>query len=503
MTSGRVDADARGAETVVDALAWWAEQTPDAPALSEGERAWSYRALYTDVGRVARRLAEHGVEAGDRVVVYLDRKSAHVIAYLAIMSLGAITVHVYPERPRSYVDFAAREVGARFVVTLDAWAAPNQPYAVVSYALADAPLHGPARHAVAYLMFTSGTTSTPKAVVTTQLNERTVTGNLIDMAAMTHGEREVVFMPLGSTGGSAHVHAALRLGNRVRLLAWFLGTFDDDDLDETLRAIERESATGILLTPALISRLLADHRPALKARCGSLRYMLANAHPMRRETILDLLETLPQLRFVTYYGLTEASRSIVNVCRASPGFEHATGHPWRGVDVRLDDVDPQTGVGQVMLRGDNVSPGYWGEDGLLDDARRWFATGDLARRDDDGRYWVLGRMDDLISIGGLKLMPSKLEAVLRLDPGIAECAVVAVPDPEMWHRVGAAVVPRDAALDAVGRAALVERLLARCGEHLSAFQLPRTIHIVDALPRNQFGKLLRRVLVDQLVERGA
>lgn len=485
--------------TIVDALAHWARETPSAPFLSEGEQTWSFAGFHRRVGCVARWLHERGVGPGDRVVVHIARKSEHVLAYLAILSLGAITTHVYPERPRSYVDFAARAVDARFVVTLDPWPEGERAYAVLALGEADSPLWRDARSPVAYLMFTSGTTSSPKAVVTTHANERTVTGNLIRMAAMRRGDRELIFMPLGSTGGAGHLHAVLRLGNHARLLGWFMATVDDTQLAEMLRRVDVERIDGFLATPAIITRLLANHRPALSRAGQRLRYMLANVTPMRRSVVRDLLDTLPGLRFVTYYGLTEASRSVINTCRESPGAEHATGRATPGIEVRLDAVDPRTGIGQVFLRGPNVSPGYWGEwDGRSD--RGWFATGDLARMDDDGRLWVLGRMNDVISIDGLKVIPSVLETVLRGEPGVADCAVVPVDDPVTWQRIGAAVVPSDDALDLAGREALAGRLLARCAASLPVFQVPRRIHVLSALPRTDLGKIRRGALAARIEE---
>lgn len=483
-------------ETIVDWLDGHAETRPDAPFLAEGDTRWSYGGFRALVARVAGCLAAHGVGRGDRVVLYLGRKSAHVAAYLATASLGAIAVHVYPQRPRAYVDFAARAVGARHVFTLDPWKPADDAYAVLGYPAdpsAFEPVATRPSHPVAYLMFTSGTTSTPKAVVTAWQNVRAVTENLIRIADMRPGDREVIFMPLGSTGGAGHLHTVLALGNAIRLLPWFIGDLTDDDLAGLVETIEADRIDGFLATPAIITRLLSTHRAGWLRAGRRLRYLLANVTPMRQSVVVDLLASLPDLRFVTYYGLTEASRSVVNVCRDAPGAEHATGRPSKGVEVWLREPDG-AGVGEVMLRGPNVCPGYWGE--APEDRQGGFATGDLGRFDDDGRLWVLGRMGDMINVDGLKLLPSEVEEVVRTHPAVAECAAVGLPDPTTWQRLALAVVLRAPEPDAARRAALAADLRALVGRHLAAFKVPREVVVVDALPRSGIGKLQRRALID-------
>lgn len=487
--------------TILDDLHRCAREAPDRAALTEGERTFTWAELEAEVARVARALDDAGAGFGDRVILYLDRKSAHIIAYLAVTSVGGISVHVYPERSWSYIEFAAAAVGASLVVTLAPVPEGFDACPVLTYPKDDQalrPLRLARRHPIAYLMFTSGTTSTPKAVITNHGNVTAVTRALIDAAAMRAGDRELVFMPLGSTGGAGHLHAALSLGNHLRLLPWFMAEVGDDELEELIWRIEAEDITGLLATPRLVARLMSHHREAWGRAGRRLRYLLANVTPMRREVIVDLLELLPQLRFVTYYGLTEASRSVINVCRHSPGAEHASGRPAPGVEVRILDPDPQTGIGEIGLRGPNVAEGYWdgtsclGADGV-------FRTGDWGRRDDGGLIYALGRIRETISVDGLKVFPSAIEALISPHPEVAECAAVALPDDATYQRIGVAVVLKDPAAPDARRDATARQLLAACEAHLASFQVPRGIYILPELPRTDLGKLRRGALVERLL----
>jgi long-chain acyl-CoA synthetase len=447
-------------------------------------------------------LRERGVGFGDRVILYLGRKSAHILAYLGAMAVGAIPVHLYPERARSYVDFAARAVDAGLVVTLDPWAEEGAPYRVVAYPEAlDAHAALPERHhnPTAYLMFTSGTTSTPKAVITTQANIVAVARVILQLSGVRARDREAIFMPLGSTGGCGHLHATILRGGEALLLPWYFSDIGAAEIEALLDLVADRAVDGFLATPGLVIRMLRHHRERLREVGGSLRFMLANVTPMRQEVILDLLSVVPGLRFGTYYGLTEASRTAINVCNESPGAEHATGFPAPGVEIRILDADPETGAGEVLTRGANLFAGYWGQVTPPFDREGWFATGDLGRVDDDGRLWVSGRIRDTINVDGAKCMPIQIERLLEDDPRVAEAAVVALPDPVTYHRVGAAITLRDAQLSDAARAELLDALLDRCRAQLGAALTPSSIRMVSALPRTDLGKLRRDVLAERLL----
>lgn len=481
---------------ILDHLFLWAERTPDAPFLSDGERTWSWADIEAYSAQVAVALHGAGVGFGDRVVLYLSSKVGHVVGYFATMSLGAIPVHVYPERPWSVAVSSAEVVDAPLILTMSSAASGPCPTLQLPRPSGERVQPPPRRrHPVAYLMFTSGTTARPKAVVTTQQNVMAVTRSLITMAGMRRGDTELSFMPLGSTGGAYHLHAMMVLGNHTHLLPWFLGDMGDVELARLIEIIEREQIDGFLGTPRIITRLLSHHRDGWLRAGRRLRYLLANVTPMRQQVIQDLLRSLPELRFVTYYGLTEASRSVINVCRERPGREHATGRPTTGVEVRLLDLNPETGVGEIGLRGPNVAPGYWGG-GTTADPEGWFRTGDWGRVNEQGDLFALGRMKDTINVDGLKCRPAEIEAVLIEHAAVAECAVVALPDPESHHRVGAAVVLRG--VEVSEHAQVTAALQAACARRLARFKVPERIHVLPELPRTVVGKLLRRELAEQL-----
>ena len=460
----------------------------------EDERL-TFAELFTRVQRLAGVLRARGIGRGDRVVLYAARRTRYLTAYLAAMAAEAIPIHLYPERPPSFVDFAAAHTSAALVITdqeKDAWA--SFPHPVLRYPdLSDGslPMVWPRECAdVAYMMFTSGTTGQPKAVMTTQQNVLFVTRTLIGMAGMTRDDREVIVMPLGSTGGLGHFHANLMLGRRTILLPYFFGSMTAAEIEQMLETIGSEGITGFLATPGMLGQLATQHRQSFREQCRNVRYILSNVCPVRPELVRDLIELLPNTRFHTYYGLTEASRSVYQCYNDEPEHVTAAGRPAPGVTIRIDEPN-EVGEGEVLIKGGNVMAGYWdrGGDGFDDG---WFRTGDLGLLDAAGYLVIRGRVRDNINVDGLKFLPREVEDLLLTHPAVRDCAVVGLPDPIRFQRPGAMVV---LAGDA-DREAIAAALEAFCRARLDFYKVPVRFSFADAIPRSELGKVDRQAVVE-------
>jgi len=451
------------------------------------------------VQRLAGVLRARGVGQGDRVVLYLAWRTRYLTAYMAAMAVGAIPVHLYPERPTSYVEFAATHTGAGLVITdqeqVD-WS--SFPHPLLHYPdLSDAtlPRVWPGQHSeAAYMMFTSGTTGQPKAVITTQQNVLFVTQTLIRMAGMNRDDREVIVMPLGSTGGLGHFHANIVLGNRTILLPYFFGSMSAEDLQQMLETIADEGITGFLSTPGMLGQLVTEHRQLFREKARRLRYILTNVCPMRPDLVRDLMGLLPDTRFHTYYGLTEASRSVYQCYNDHPAKITAAGRPAPGVSIRIDQPNG-AGEGEVLIKGGNVMAGYWdrGRDGFDDDG--WFHSGDLGSVDAEGFLIIRGRLRDNINVDGLKFLPREIEDVLLEHPAVVDCAVVGLPDPIRYQRPGAMVVLSGKA----DRPTIAAELQAFCRARLDFYKVPTCFYFTEAIPRTELGKINREALIELMM----
>lgn len=482
--------------SIIDYLHTWAKESPDTLFLEEEGKQWTFYSFYRDVQKLGTFLRAKGIQKGDHVLVHLEQKSQHLLAYMALLNMGAICVHIYPERESEYLVFAAKHCNAKAIISttfkedLDACMVINR----LDYHACQ-PLHVKSndRTEVAYIMFTSGTTSTPKAVQTTQENILFVTQTLIDFAQMqVQKEKEVIFMPLGSTGGLGHFHACLMLGNSVHLFPGFYAQMNDESFERLFDVIERENITGILLTPGIIMKILKEHKSRFALAGQKLRYILANVTPMRREVIMELLDVLPKVRFGTYYGSTEASRCILNVCRDNVGYEHFTGLAAQDVEIKIDNPNLH-GEGEILIKGPNVMKGYLGrgDDGFSDG---WFRSGDVGKVHENGLIQVLGRIKDTISIDGLKIFPTELENIVLTHAGIKDVGVCSLSDEMSYHQIGLVVVP-DPMSDKNQLTQEIFQLLKtkyKVDETpLYSYKIPKKIYFEEKIPRTDLGKVKR------------
>jgi acyl-CoA synthetase (AMP-forming)/AMP-acid ligase II len=481
--------------SILDFLEQHARVDGDREFLVLDDERLTFAEMFTRVQRLAGVLRARGVVRGDRVVLYAARRTRYLTAYLAAMAAEAIPIHLYPERPPAFVDFAAAHTGAALVITdqeKEEWA--SFPHPVLRWPdLDDATLPAvwPRECAeIAYMMFTSGTTGQPKAVMTTQANVLFVTRTLIGMAGMTPDDRELIVMPLGSTGGLGHFHANLLLGRRTILLPFFFGSMTAAEMEQMLETIAAETITGFLATPGMLGQLATQHRESFREKCRNLRYILSNVCPVRPELVRDLIALLPNTRFHTYYGLTEASRSVYQCYNDEPEHVTAAGRPAPGVRIRIDEPN-EAGDGEVLIDGGNVMAGYWGRgrDGF--DSDGWFRTGDLGNVDAAGFLTIRGRVRDNINVDGLKFVPREVEDVLLAHPAVVDCAVVGLPDPIRFQRPGAMVV----LAGNVDRATIGGELDAYCRGRLDFYKVPVRFDFAESIPRSELGKVNRDLLV--------
>jgi acyl-CoA synthetase (AMP-forming)/AMP-acid ligase II len=478
---------------LMECLEKHAKVQPQKIFLVDENRTWSFSSFYEDVAKFSTFLLDKGIKKGDFVVIHLEQKSKHLMTYMALLNIGAISVHLYPERENDYVKFAAEHTQAKAIIS------NNFKENIKDIIVFDFPKENKLEptfannyNEIAYVMFTSGTTSAPKAVLTTHENIEFVTNTLINLSAMRENkEKEIVLLPLGSTGGLGHFHASLVLGNYIRLFPGLYSMLDDNAIDRLLDYMKDEKITGVLLTPGLISRLLHFHKKKFKNCTKELRYALANVTPMKNELIKELLALLPNLRFCTYYGSTEASRSVANVCREDERFMHLTGKEVSGVQIQIEDINNK-GEGELLIKGANVMKGYLKEKNSLKDG--WFHTGDIARIEENGYISILGRIKDTISIDGLKLFPMEIENAVLIHPDIEEAGICLITEKHESILALAIVVKNNSFVEeliAVELFSILNKYFKVDETFLYQYKIPKKIYFVASIPRTGLGKIDR------------
>ncbi len=357
--------------------------------------------------------------------------------------------------------------------------------------------------AVAVLLYTSGTTGEPKAAVLRHRNLASYILSTVEFAGADEDEAVIVSVPPYHIAGISSVLSSTYSGRRVVQIE----TFDPQTWVDVVRS---EQVTHAMVVPTMLSRIL-DVIAGDGAGLPSLRALSYGGGPMPTPVIERAMALLPNVGFVNAYGLTETSSTIAllgpdehRVAFASGdsavrGRLASVGQPLPSVEVSIRDaggapVDPGE-RGEIWVRGEQVSGQYLGRDDPGDEG--WFHTRDAGHVDEAGFLYVHGRLDDVIVRGGENLSPGEIESVLLEHPGVAAAAVVGIPDTEWGEKVVAAVVPDEGAeLDE-------EDLRGFVSSRLRSTRTPERIDIREELPFNETGKLLRRVLRDELAARYA
>ncbi|MFB8035851.1 long-chain fatty acid--CoA ligase [Streptomyces sp. NPDC056004] len=475
----------------------------DRTAVRQGGALLTYAQLDEMTAGFAGLLHAEGLRAGDRVAVALPNVIHFPVVYYGILRAGGVVVPMNPLLKSGEMAFVLRDCGARLVVAAPACADEAAPAAaqagakclVAEPAMFDAllrsvpPMTGAARCAdddTAVILYTSGTTGTPKGA---ELTHRNLVSNALTTARtlLRVGPDDVLFggLPLfHAFGQTCALNTAVAAGCCLTLLPRF-------DASGALETMRRDEVTVFLGVPTMYNALLQNGigqpLPRLRlAVSGGASLPVELLHAAERELGVSVLEG---------YGLSETSPVACFNPPDRPRKPGSIGVPVHGVELRLvaDDGSPAGPgeVGELVIRGSNVMKGYWNRPDATARAFRdgWFHSGDLARVDEDGYYFVVDRKKDLVIRGGYNVYPREIEEVLYRHPDVLEAAVVGVPDPAHGEEIAAVVVLRP------GARTTSDELRDYVRQRVAAYKYPRIVRFADALPKGATGKILKRDIV--------
>ena len=467
---------------------------------------------YAELGRRARRAGTFLAAAhGDRVVLVDESSPAVPIglfgAAIATKPFVPVSYRLADDRLRSIVArtapatvIAGDGVAERLrgVEGIDVVARADFLAATADETLEETDGWGCDPDDTAVLLFTSGTTGEPKAAVLRHRNLAAYVVESLEFGAAGDDEAALVSVPPYHIAAVSSVLSSTYVGRRTV----HLGAFDPD---AWVKVAREESITHAMVVPTMLNRIL-DVVEADGAGVPTLRSLAYGGGPMPRPVVERALATLEGLDLVNAYGLTETSSTIAVLgpdehrtafasddpdVRARLG---SVGRVLPGVELSIRDPEgqpvPDGALGEIWVRGDQVSGEYLGAGGPSDDG--WFNTRDSGRLDADGFLYVHGRLDDVIVRGGENLAPGEIESVLLEHPAVEAAAVVGIPDVEWGERVVASVVLHP------GTTADEDELRDHVRAVLRSARTPERIKIATELPFNETGKLLRRVLRDEL-----
>ncbi|MEV7345283.1 acyl-CoA synthetase [Streptomyces sp. NPDC093544] len=485
--------------TVDGVLKGSARRVPARVAVEYRERSWTYAELDDAVSRAASVLLEQGLAPGDRVGAYGHNSDAYLIGFLACARAGLVHVPVNQNLTGDDLAYIVGQSGSSLVLA-DPDLAGRLPDAVRTLPLRDAdgsllarldeaPAYegaAPRTETLVQLLYTSGTTALPKGAMMT--HRALVHEYLSAIAALdlSPGDRPVHALPLYH---SAQMHVFLLPYLAVGATNVII---DAPDADQIFELIEAGRADSLFAPPTVWIGL--SNRPDFAARdLSGLRKAYYGASIMPVPVLERLRERLPKLAFYNCFGQSEIGPlATVLAPDEHKGRMDSCGRPVLFVDAKVVDENgkevPDGTAGEVVYRSPQLCLGYWDKPDETAEAFRdgWFRSGDLAVRDDHGYFTVVDRVKDVINSGGVVIASRQVEDALYTHEGVAEVAVIGLPDERWIEAVTAVVVARGDVTEA--------ELVAHAREKLAHFKAPKRVLFVDELPRNASGKILKREL---------
>jgi long-chain acyl-CoA synthetase len=487
------------------ALTEAAAMYPDHPAVRLDDSVLTYAGLDEASGRVAGLLRSSGLQPGDRVGIMLPNVPSFAVAYYGVLRSGGVVVPMNPLLKEREVDYYIHDSGARVLfawhevpaATTDAAraagarliaVAPGNFEQSIAAFDADAEVASRAADDTAIILYTSGTTGHPKGAELTHFNlSRNAQVTATTLLGLDTTDAILGCLPFfHAFGQTCCLNAAIQAGSTLTLLSRF-------DPSRALDIIANEGVTVFEGVPTMYSALL-EQQTGNPRQVASLRVCISGGAALPVETLRRFEDSF-DCAVLEGYGLSETS-PVASFNH--PGRQHKAGSigtPIAGVEFRLLDEEGRDVApgesGEIAIRGHNVMKGYWHKPDATAGAfvDGWFRTGDIARVDDDGYYYIVDRKKDLIIRGGFNVYPREVEEVLYEHPAVLEAAVIGLPHESLGEEIGAAVALRE------GQLASPEELQQFVKARLAAYKYPRRVWLVDSLPKGATGKIMRRLVV--------
>jgi long-chain acyl-CoA synthetase len=480
---------------------------PDVPVVRFAGESLTFQQLDDDSGRVASALLARGLRPGDRVAVQLSNRPEFLQAYFGVLKAGLVMVPMNPLFKAGEIGHLLRDSRARMIITLglclpeiaqagapddlivccvDPVDAPVLPFAELLASEPSREIAATEPQDTAVIIYTSGTTGRPKGAQLSHFllyMNCTISGELFEVQ---DGDVSLAVLPFFHIYGlSGMLNVAVRYGGTLAVVP----RYDPQLIFDTM---EREGVTIFVGVPTMYYGLL--HADTGGRDLSKFRIASSGGASMPG-AVMAAFEQKFGAPIIEGYGLSESgSTALMN--RPGDRRELSIGKPIWGVQAKVagpDGMELPAGaehVGEILLKGHNIMKGYFGDPAGTAEALRdgWLHTGDLGYRDADGFFFVVDRIKDLIIRGGYNVYPREVEEVLYTHPSIAEAAVIGRPDERLGEEIVAVLAAKPGAqLDP-------DEILAYCRERLASYKCPREVRILDALPKTDTGKLLKREL---------
>jgi long-chain acyl-CoA synthetase len=478
---------------------------PDKNALIFGDKLYTYAEMNGIIAGVAEYLIQQGVSKGDRIALYMANRPEWIMLYYGIAKIGAISVCVPGAYKKDEVGGIVHDSQSSIIVTSDELRTqlpPSEAVPLVRKTVIieqdegfQSALRGKAEHAVrkeiktsgddaAAILYTGGTTGTPKGAMLTHRNLLYSAQNVAYHERMIPEDLGICFLPLNHVFAQCHIMHTYFSGCAT------LALFPGFDMDRIVAAVIKHKANRFYAVPTIFIRFL--NNPDSRKQLKSLSYVFSGGTSMPAEIVRQWVDAFG-IPIHEAYGMTEAA-SIVTFNHL---FRHkigSIGMPAGIIELKVVDENDnevkQGEQGEIILRGPSIMKGYYGQPEETATALRngWFHSGDLGVFDTEGYLYIVDRIKDIVITGGENVFPKEVEDMLHQHKAVNECGVVGLPHKEYGEAVTAFVTLKP------GMTVDERTLISFCKERMANYKVPKAIHFVADLPKTPQGKILRREL---------
>ena len=337
---------------------------------------------------------------------------------------------------------------------------------------------------LAYLIYTSGTTSEPKGVAVSHSMIDFTTKNIVNVLGYTNLDVDLLPLPLHHSFGLGCIHTSLYVGSTLVLLK------NASDLESILEALKKFNVTTFAAIPATLTKILKFDRKILCDSFSNIKLIITNSTSIPKNTVQNFKQILVNGNLATYYGLTEASRSTFMIFDENNGRDESVGKTAPNVEIKIvNDDQNELNLGEIWIKGNNVIKNYWKNSEVDKNlVEGWLQTGDVGYFDKEKYLFLKGRNDDIINIGGEKVIPLEIEESVKEILGIDDVAAFGIKHEIFGQTIKLNVVKtKDANLNK-------SQILSHCIKNLEKHKIPSKIDFVERIPKTDYGKVKRFML---------
>ena len=475
---------------IIDHLKNNAEKYPTKIGFIVEEDELTFQEMYDHV----KTFSSSKVLQNEKQVVSLisENSLSFIIAYLGIIKAGKI-VHIVPPNisAKNFKNQLESSTPGVIICSEKNWVNfskidnKNIPiYTIDEVILKNSKQKNISEHnEISYLIYTSGTTSEPKGVPISHDMIEFTTNNIIRILGFSENDVDITPLPLYHSFGLGCLHTSIKVGSTFILLK------NSNDLKNVLNSMKKFNATTLAVVPATLTKFLKLEREFLKEKFSNIRLIITNSTAIPKNTVSDFKEILENGKLATYYGLTEASRSTFMIFNDNSKLDESVGNPPQNVEIKIKKLRGDSEIGEIWIRGKNVIKKYWNNAKADENLKNgWLQTGDIGYFDDRGNLFLKGRNDDVINIGGEKVIPNEIEEIIKQIPEVEDVAAFGIENEVFGKTVKLNVVKKEnSKLEKT-------KILSHCLKNLEKFKIPSKIEFVDEIPKNEYGKVKRFML---------